>query len=229
MSLPIEERLGRLAAWFQRRNDRPLIGFTLGSYYPLHRYRNGCRKLPEGPVQPEDIVVADYLDDTERLFRLHEEAGGDLVWSAAPFFGMPWVEAALGCGVVADHVTGSTRSTPPPSFAANPAVPEFSRDDPWVAKMLEFIPALSDVSAGRYPVGVTLMRGISDLLSALYGGEAFVLRMIDAPEEVRGVAERLAHFWISFGRCLLDRLPLFQGGTGSMMYSLWCPGKTIWF
>ena len=229
MSLPLEERLDRLAEWFQRRNDRPLIGFTLGSYYPLHRYRNGCCKLPQGPVWPEDIVVADYLDDTERLFRLHEEAGGDLIWSAAPFFGMPWVEAALGCGVAADHVTGSTRSTPPPSFTAKPAVPEFSPDDPWVAKMLEFIPALSDLSAGRYPVGVTLMRGVSDLLSALYGGEAFVLRMIDAPEEVRGVAERLALFWISFGHYLLDRLPLFHGGTGSMMYSLWCPGKTIWF
>ena len=119
--------------------------------------------------------------------------------------------------------------TPPPSFTAKPAVPEFSPDDPWVAKMLEFIPALSDVSAGRYPVGVTLMRGVSDLLSALYGGDAFVLRMIDAPEEVRGVAERLALFWISFGHYLLDRLPLFHGGTGSMMYSLWCPGKTIWF
>lgn len=229
MSLPLDERLARLAAWFERRNDRPLIGFTLGSYYPLHRYRNGCRRLPEGPVQPEDIVIADYLDDTERLYRLHEEAGGDLIWSSAPFFGMPWVEAALGCGVVADHGTGSTRSTQPGWFADNPVVREFSPDDPWVRKMLEFIPALTELSAERYPVGVTLMRGVSDLLSALYGGEGFVLRMIDAPEEVRRVAADLARFWIAFGRCLLDGLPLFHGGTGSMMYSLWCPGKTIWF
>jgi hypothetical protein len=72
------------------------------------------------------------------------------------------------------------------------------------------------------------MRGISDLLSALYGGQDFVLRMIDAPDEVHAVVGRLTEYWIAFGRCLLARLPLFHGGTGAFFYSLWCPGKTIW-
>lgn len=225
---PLPERLDRLARWWRRENDRPLIGFTLGSYYPLHRYPRGAARLPEGVVRPEDVAVADFLDDTDRLFEMHEQAGGDLVFSAAPFMGLPWVEASLGCGVVADHGAGSLRSTPPPDFARHPVVPNFSPANPWVAKMLEFIPALAARSAGRYPVGVTLMRGISDLLSALYGGGDFVLRMMDAPEEIHAVVGRLTEYWIAFGRCLLDRLPLFHGGTGSFFYSLWAPGHMIW-
>jgi hypothetical protein len=226
--IPLSERIDRLNRWLERRNERPLVGFTMGLYYPLHRYRKGARRIPDGVVQPADIHVADYLDDSDALFEMHEAAGGDLIWSAAPFWGLPWMEASLGCGVVADHTVGSTRSTPPPGFARNPVVPEFSEENPWVAKMLEFIPALVERSAGRYPVGVTLMRGVADLLSALYGGEGFVLRMFDEPDEVHAVAAALTRYWIAFGRRLLERLPLFHGGTGSFMFSLWCPGKTIW-
>ncbi len=220
MKIPLEERIENFALWFERRNEHPLLGFTLGSYYPLKRYHCGLN----GIIGPEDIVVTDYLDDTDRLYELHEQAGGDFIFSAAPFWGVPWLEAALGCGVVADQTTGSMRSLPP----AGPAVPEFSERNPWVAKMLEFIPALAARSRDRYPVGVTLMRGISDLLSALYGGENFVYRLCDAPDECEKIVERLTEFWIAFGRCLLDHLPLFHDGTGSFVYGVWCPGKLIW-
>jgi hypothetical protein len=226
--IPLAERLDRFTQWIERRNLRTLLGFTLGSYYPLHRYPTGSRHLPEGQVSPEHVVVEEFLDDTERLFQMHEEAGGDFIFSAAPFLGLPWIEASLGCGVVADHNSGSTRSTPPVGFAQNPVVPRFSEDNPWVSKLLEFIPVLQARSAGRFPVGVTLMRGISDLLSALYGAENFVLRIYDDPEEIRVVVTQLTEYWIAFGRCLLDRLPLFHGGTGAFSYSLWCPGKMIW-
>lgn len=228
MRIPLPERLDRLTRWLGRRNTTPLLGFTLGSYYPLHRYPTGSRRLPEGPVSPEHVLVEEFLDDTERLFALHEEAGGDFVFTAAPFLGLPWLEASLGCGVVADHASGSTRSTPPPGFAGHPVIPPFSLHNPWVAKMLEFIPALEAQSAGRFPVGVTLMRGVSDLLSALYGPENFVFRLHDDPEEIRRVVHALTEYWIAFGCCLLDRLPVFHGGTGSFLFSLWCPGRTIW-
>jgi hypothetical protein len=224
MHFPLDQRLARMAQWLQRSNDRPLLGFTLGSYYPLRRYAGGAASLPEGPVHAGDVRVEAFLADTERLYHQHEEAGGDFLFCAAPFLGLPWLEAALGCEVEADHGTGSTRSHPP----ASPAVPEFSLENPWVAKMLEFIPALERQAAGRYPVGVTLMRGISDLLSALYGSEDFVLRLTDEPEEMAAVIDRLTEYWIGFGRALLDRLPRFHGGTGSFFYSLWTPGEHIW-
>ena len=226
--IPLEQRIGGLNRWFERSNERPLIGFTLGSYYPLRRYPKGVRNLPSGPIDPDDIHVEQFLDDTDELYRMHEEAGGDLVWSAAPFIGIPWLEAVLGCGVIVDHGTGSSRSTPPPWFADHPHIPVFSSSNPWVEKLLEFIPALEKRSAGRYPVGVTLMRGISDLLSALYGGGDFVLKMHDDPQQMQAMIDGLTEFWIEFGRCLLDRLPLFHGGSTVFTMGVWCRGKTIW-
>jgi hypothetical protein len=227
VKISLEQRLTRFTEWFHRRNDRPLLGFYLDSQYPLHRYR-GAASLPAGPVEPSDVIVARYLDDCDRLFDLYERAGGDFIWSAAPFFGLPWAEAALGCGVIADHVSGSTRSVPPEGFADDPMVPEFSEGNPWIAKMVEFYTALERRSAGRYPVGVTLLRGVSDVLSALYGGERFLIAMIDDPKAVKAVAEKVADFLIALGSCMLDHAPLFHGGTGSFFYSCWCPGKTIW-
>ena len=64
-----------MAQWLRRENDRPLVGYSLGSYYPLRRYPRGAARLPDGPVRPDDVVVADYLDDTDHLFELHERAG----------------------------------------------------------------------------------------------------------------------------------------------------------
>src|ERR1035438_341943 len=89
MQIPLSQRIDRLTRWLQRQNERPLVGFTLGSYYPLHRYRNGVRRIPNGAVHPEDIHVEAYLDETDDLFEMHAAAGGDLIWSAAPFWSLP--------------------------------------------------------------------------------------------------------------------------------------------
>lgn len=228
MKIPLDDRIANMDAWFHRKNTRPLLGFYLDSQYPLHRYGGSGKHLPDGRVRPEDVVVEDYLDDCDRLYGLYEEAGGDLIWSAAPFFGLPWVEASLGCGVIADHKTGSTRSEPPAYFKQSAFVPRFDERNPWVEKLDEFFLRLKRHSEGRYPVGVTLMRGISDLLSALYGGEELLYRMTDSPDEVKAVAADLADYWVAFGRHMLERLELFHGGTGAFFYSAWCPGRTIW-
>src|ERR1035438_7749101 len=83
MQIPLSQRIDRLTRWLQRQNERPLVGFTLGSYYPLHRYRNGVRRIPNGAVHPEDIHVEAYLDETDDLFEMHAAAGGGPVWAAA--------------------------------------------------------------------------------------------------------------------------------------------------
>ena len=81
MDIALPERIGKLTRWFHRANETPVVGFFLDSMYPLHRYRGSSRHLHNGPVAPGDVVVEYYLEDCERLYRLHEDAGGDLVWS----------------------------------------------------------------------------------------------------------------------------------------------------
>lgn len=228
MRIPIEDRISNLNDWFYKRNKRPLLGFYLDSQYPLHRYKGSRKHIPDGIVKPENVVVEDFFEDCDRLYELYEEAGGDLVWSAAPFFGLPWVEASLGCRVVANHAAGSTRSEPPENIAECISNIEFSEENPWVRKLAEFIYKLNRYSKGRYPVGVTLMRGISDLLSAFFGGEGFLFKIYDSPDEMLDLADKLADYWISFGKFMMNRLELFHGGTGCFFYSVWCPGRTIW-
>ena len=228
MTIPLNERIERLKKWYSRENERPLVGFFYDSQYPLHRYH--CEnKLPAGKICPEDIRVEDFLDESDRLYQAYEVIGGDLIWSAAPFWGIPWLEASLGCKVFANHNTGSTYTVSNENFSHNCVLPKFSETNQSVAKLLEFIPALEERSNHRYPVGMTLLRGISDLLSALYGGEKFLFRMMEAPDEIHSIVTQLTDYWISFGKCLLDHLPMFHGGTGSFFYGVWCPGKTIWF
>lgn len=228
MRFDIDTRVARARAWQEKANELPLFGFFLGSQYPLHRFPGCAAHLRGGPVDAEDIVVSDYLGDFEHLHELYSSGGGELVWSASPFFGLPWVEASLGCGVIADLTSGSTRTVPPDNRGASFVVPEFSPDNAWVRKMIEFIDPLERLSRGRFPVGVTLMRGISDLLAAVYGSDRFVYAAVERPDLLAEQAMALAGYWIDMGKHLLSNLPLFRGGTGSFFYSVWCRGSTIW-
>lgn len=224
----IEQRVGLFRRYYERRNERRLLGFFVGSDYPLHRWE-ASRGLPEDrPLVPEDFEVEPYLDDCDRLFDLHESCGGDFIWSASAFWGIPWLEAALGCPIKADHQTGSIHAEPPPDFREPEDLPKFEPDSPWMSKAVEFLEKMGGRSNGRWPIGTTRMRGISDLLSALYGGTEFIMAMLERPDEVKEVARRLTAFWIEFGRLQLRHIPLFHGGVGSFYYNLWAPAGTVW-
>lgn len=225
---PVPDRIERFKRFYRRANERPLLGFFVGSDYPLRRYR-AAQSLPSGrALKPEDFPVEPYLADCDRLFELHEACGGDLIWSASAFWGIPWLEAALGCPIYADVSTGSIHAEPPPNFRGPDSIPEFDPGSPWMRKAVEFLEALAAHSAGRWPIGTTRMRGIADLLSALYGGSNFVLAMHDRPDEVHALCERLTEFWIAFARLQLAHIPLFEGGVGSFYYHLWAPAGTVW-
>lgn len=222
-------RVARARAFWRRENERPLLGFFIGSEYPLPRYPQTAAALPEGrPLAPADLPMEAFLADAEALFAAHEACGGDLVYAASAYWGVPWLEAALGCPITASRTTGSLVSHPPAAFAGPQSIPAFDPGSPWVARAGEMLARLAQRSAGRFPLATTRMRGVADLLAALYGGEAFVFKMMTEPEEVAEAARRLAEFFIAFGRYQLERIPLFHGGVGSFYYHLWCPPGTLW-
>jgi len=78
-ALPLEQRVARFRRFYQRANERPLLGFFVGSDYPLRRYRASDALPSDRPLTPEDFAVAPYLDDCDRLFALHEACGGDFI------------------------------------------------------------------------------------------------------------------------------------------------------
>ncbi len=224
----IEERVEGFKRFFAMTNSEgPLVGFFRDTYYPLKRYRTESF-LPEGEILPADLDVEPFIPEYERLFQLHDETAGDFLWSAAAFWGIPWMEALAGCGVITDHTTGSSRSQVPADFQGPKDVPEFDPKDPWVQKALEFLKHLTRVSRGRFPLATTLMRGISDLLAALYGSPDFLYSLMDRPDEQKRVVQKLTALWIAFARSQLEMIPDFHGGTGSFYYGVWLPGKGVW-
>jgi len=226
--IPARERIERTKAFYAMSNpEGPLLGFFTDTYYPLKRYRTESH-LPSGPYGAGDLKVASFLDQYERLYREHEALGGELFWSAAAFWGVPWLEAMAGCPIVADQDTGSSRAQPRERPPAAEEIPEFDPQDPWAAKAREFLAALGRLSGGRFPLAATLMRGIADLMAALYGSPGFVFRLMDAPAESERVAEKLTRLWIGFADSQLEAIPAFHGGVGSFYYNLWMPGRGVW-
>jgi hypothetical protein len=224
----IETRVAQFREFYARHNPRPLSGFFLGSEYPLHRYP-AARSLPgDRPLRPDDFDVAAYVADSAALAAAYEEAGGDFIWAATPFWGIPWLEAALGCPLIADHASGSIAAHAPAAFSGPGCVPDFSPGDPWARKLVEFLDALVAASNGRWPLATTRMRGVSDLLAVLYGPEQMVFAMLEKPEEVRRTAERLADLWLGWAKLQTDRIPSFHGGIGSFYYGMWAPPGTVW-
>jgi len=224
----IDERVERFQRFYRRENDRPLLGFFRGSDYPLHRWPASQNLPTDRPLTPDDFDVEPYLDDCDQLFESHEACGGDFIWSGSAFWGIPWIEAALGCPILADHTTGSIHAEKPANFAGPDSVPTFDPQNPWMILCAEFLSRMAQRSQGRWPLATTRMRGVSDLLSALYGGSEFIFPMMEKPDEVRAVAARLTDFWIAFGQFQLERIPLFHGGVGSFYYNMWAPAGTVW-
>lgn len=225
----IEERVALFRQFYARENERPLLGFFHGSEYPVHRYQ-AARSLPVGEeLRPEHFPVEPYLDDCDRLFEIHEQCGGDFIWSASAYWGIPWLEAALGCPIVLSSAeSGSIHAEKPAWYQGPDDLPRFDLGKPWIQKAVEYLERITDRSAGRYPLATTRMRGISDLLAVLYGSQEMIFKMMAEPDEVKEACRRLCDFWIEFGRMQIERLPEYHGGIGSFYYNAWAPPGTIW-
>ncbi len=223
----MEARVALFQTFLRRDNTRPLFGFFKGSEYPLFRYPFS-RMLPEGrPLRPEDFDLPAFVADTERLFFEHEACGGDFIYSASAYWGIPWLEAALGCPIFAHHATGSITCKPPPNFTPL-SLPAFSQNNPWMRLMAKMLEALVAKSGGRFPLATTRMRGVADLLSALYGADDLIFALFDKPDEIACAARQITDLFIACGQFQLDRIPLFHGGVGSFYYHAWMPPGTLW-
>ncbi len=104
---PPQELLARHEAFLLRQPvDRPLLGFWLGGYYPAEQFPNGTAAWREGQaLQPQDVRLERFLPDYERLWRLHRDVDDDFFYVGSAYWGIPWLEAILGCPIVAGQAT----------------------------------------------------------------------------------------------------------------------------
>ena len=226
MKRSIEERVDLWKQFYARKNVQPLFGFFTGSEYPVRQYR-AAQSLPEGrSLIPSDFNVDAFLDDQERLFEEHEACGGDFIYAADAFWGIQWMECLCGLPMFVNHESGNLHFKSPVNFDGT--VPSFNPADEWAQLAAEFLDKGAARSAGRYPLSTTRMRGITDMMSALYGGEEFVFALMDEPEQAQEVCRKLTELYIEFAKHQLAHIPDFHGGTGSFYYSNWAPQGTVW-
>ena len=82
--------------WQIDETDRTLIGLSQFGYFPLEDFDLGIK---DGAVLPSMLNPSRFLSQYEELFSRGGLYMGDLLWAANPIWGLPWLEAIIGCEV----------------------------------------------------------------------------------------------------------------------------------
>ncbi len=170
--------------------DQPLLSAWVGGYYPADQFPHGHHTGQVGQLlRPTDVRFAAFREDYETLYRTHREADDDFFYVGSAYWGIPWLEAILGCPVHvgetscwAEMRAGSPRESSRSRFDL--------RDNAWFQGLLRFTQELLEFAGGRFPVCAPLLRGPGDAACALCGPEAVAMALMDGE---RWVNELLAH------------------------------------
>lgn len=225
---PLQREVGRYAV--SRSGVEPMrLPLADGSLAP-----DGMRLTPE--LLDPATVHAGYREESQQaafgrtLTAEREEYGtglavsGDVFAPVAPYSLVPWVEAIIGCPIHVSLKAHSLWSLPPYQHLSQ--IDQVTADPAWLDKLREFTAFLVEHSRGRFLVTQTLMRGVSDMLEALLGGDGLGLAIYDDPAKFHEIAAQCAEVFIQIARAQLDLIPRFQGGL-SNPFGIWAPGSSI--
>jgi hypothetical protein len=169
--------------------DRPLLGAWIGGYYPAEQFHQGHHSWQVSQLlQPTDVCFDAFRDDYEMLYRMHQEAEDDFFYVGSAYWGIPWLEAILGCAI---HVGETSCWTEMCSLDPR----DLSRlrfdlqDNAWFQCLMRFTQDLLQFAGGRFAVCAPLLRGPGDAACALCGPEAVAMGLIDGEP---GMGELLA-------------------------------------
>ncbi len=213
------------AFWTNAPAARPLIGFSLGGWFPLQSYRGMARFRGRQGIAANELHPEDLLADYERIVVSWEEREDDVIRAVAPLPPFPWLEAMLGaCVQVGDEAIWALEG----GFEyADLEALDLSPDNPWRRKYLEFVATLNDRFRDRCPVGQPILRGVSDMIAALRGTSQMVFDLYDQPEPFRRLAGRCTDLIVSLVGDQQRITGPFAGGYEIEQLALWAPGRII--
>jgi hypothetical protein len=226
----LEYRINLHKQFWERTSQKyPIVSFRLGDFFFSRHYKASESLNIEGKlITPEMLVVDAFLPDYERMYQESIEMKQSAFWTAEPYTGIPWMEAILGCPVVAG--TDSFTTTKKKDF--NPIDIDsiiLDEDNPWLIKYLEFTECLVELSRGRFPVGQPIMRGPSDIIGALIGQVEMIYLINDSPELFLQLVHRVTQLFLEVIKLQKARIPQFHNGSSIGFYHLWTPGSCIWY
>ncbi len=154
-------------------------------------------------------LTGGFREDYETLFVLHRDVDDDFFYVGSPYWGIPWMEAILGCPVVAGQETAWAR----------PCLSEIGAEletvnletNPWFECLVDFTSQLLKLAAGRFPVCPPLLRGPGDLVSAMAGGMKFAMGFLDDPARMAALLDHVAGLRLEVVERLQAMIPAWHG------------------
>lgn len=215
--------------WSRKPQAHPLAAFRVVEdfFFARHYEAAGPLLVPGQTTTANMLVVDDFVADYERMFAETEELGQDAFWTAEPYTAIPWMEAILGCEIKAAEASFTSEHW----MTSLEQIDEIRFDpaNPWLLKYLEFTEKLVQVSRGRFPVGMPIMRGPSDMVGALMGQTEMVFAIADSPEEMKRFFLKVTDVFL---RVIAEQKKIagqFLGGESMGFYHVYCPGSCMWF
>ena len=186
MTTSVEQKLELHRRYWDREDTgRPLVSVTIAEDFFFSRHYHSARALlePGKKITADMLDVASFMSDYERMYNESLRVEQDGFWVGTPYTGIPWMEAMLGCDIQA--MEASFVSKPTGATIENFEPIELSLENEWVAKYLEFTRHLVDLSNDRFPVGMPIMRGPSDMLGSILGQQEMVFCADAATPEIQ--------------------------------------------
>lgn len=220
------EKIGRYKAfWSRSLTGRPLVGFSIKSWFPKEEFAASRIWKAGTELTPDMIDPFDFLDDQERLLREGERMNDDIIRGACPSQAVPWLCGMLGSKL--KILPGSALAEEEHRTWEEIERIDIAQDNPWYKKYMEFAEALSRRADGRYPISHGTLIGPSDILAALRGHTQSLLDLLEEQEKAQHVIMKFGRIFESITEELWNRIPLYHGGYFDAQYQLWVPGPVI--
>jgi len=177
------------AFWDRDDTGRPLIGFSLKSWFPLEEYAASAAWKSRDYLTPDMVRPESFMEDQVRLLREGEEIEDDIFRGASPSQAVPWLNGMLGSRI---------RILPGSTLAEERILPweelrnlQLDPDQPWYRKYMEFAETLVRIADGRFPVSHGTLHGPTDIVAMLRGHSQSIIDLSEEPEKSGELLERM--------------------------------------
>jgi hypothetical protein len=209
--------------WERSAAKRPLIGFSVGGWFPLRSYRAMQQLCGKPRLVPDDLHPEEFLADYEGVVGLWEGVDDDMIRGVAPIPPFPWLEAMLGCRIQIGNESVWAEEGGF-AYADLPRI-DFSDGNPWRRKYLEFATVLREHFGNRIPVGQPILRGPSDMIAAMRGSSEMIFDLYDHPQDFLRLAASCSEFAIGLVNAQQAITGPFAGGYLIEQLGLWAPDR----
>jgi hypothetical protein len=167
------------------------------------------------------VAFAPFAADYEDLFRLHAETDDDFFCVGSAYWGIPWMEAILGCPVFA---AGSTCRAEACLTELTGFPPVNLEENSWFQTLRRFTEELVAFAHGRFPVCPPLLRGPGDCASAMLGGMSFAMGFHDEPDRMQAMLRHCSQARLAVLRALHAAIAPWNGtcAAGGYPSKMWC-------